>query len=323
MKWNKSVMVMLLISSFTLFGQSKKLPKKITRVSQKNTKKEVVLNKLTKEESRVILQKGTESPFTGKFTSHKAEGFYTCKQCDAKLYSSDSKFNSHCGWPSFDDELPGAVKRHPDADGRRVEIVCAKCGGHLGHVFHGEKMTDKNTRHCVNSISMKFVSIDDVKVERAIFAAGCFWGVEFYLQQVPGVLSTSVGYIGGPSKNPSYKAICKGDTGHAEAVEVVFDPTQVNFETLAKLFFEIHDPTQLDGQGPDLGNQYRSEVFVINKEQREITAELIAKLKLKGFKVVTKVTDATKFWTGEKYHQDYYQKKGSVPYCHAYQQKFD
>ncbi len=281
-------------------------------------------NKLTDEETRVIINKGTERPFTGKFYSFYEEGTYTCKQCDAPLYRSTAKFDAGCGWPSFDDEIPGAVKRVTDADGSRTEILCANCGAHLGHVFLGEGFTAKNTRHCVNSVSLNFVPNNKTKVktETAIFASGCFWGVQYQLDKAPGVIKTTVGYTGGTVKNPTYKQVCTGLTGHAEAVEVVFDPEKTNFENLCKLFFETHDPTQADGQGPDIGDQYRSEIFYLSDEQKAISEKLIGILKGKGYDVVTKLTPATTFYKAEDYHQDYYDNNGKTPYCHAYKKIF-
>ncbi|MCF6239083.1 MAG: bifunctional methionine sulfoxide reductase B/A protein [Candidatus Marinimicrobia bacterium] len=278
-------------------------------------------NKLTPEEQRVILSKGTERPYSGKYEDHDEDGTYTCKQCDAPLYRSNDKFDAQCGWPSFDEEIPGAVKRVTDADGQRIEILCANCDGHLGHVFLGENFTPKNTRHCVNSISLNFEPAE-VPVEKAIFASGCFWGVEYQLKKIDGVISTEVGYTGGHVANPTYSQVCTGQTGHAEAVQVIFDPTLVNYETLAKIFFETHDPTQEDGQGPDLGDQYRSEVFYFSDEQQATAKRLIDILKEKGLDVVTELSPASTFYSGEEYHQDYYQKTGGTPYCHPYIKRF-
>ena len=161
-----------------------------------------------------------------------------------------------------------------------------------------------------------------MKQETAIFAAGCFWGVEYYLQKAKGVISTTVGYVGGHVDTPNYKEVCTGTTGHAEAVQVLYDPEKTNFETLCKLFFETHDPTQVDRQGPDVGVQYRSEVFYMNEEQKEITEKLIIELKNKGYDIATKVTPASKFWEAEDYHQDYYDHNGTLPYCHGYHKLF-
>ena len=288
-------------------------------------KREMKYNKLTTEEERVILHKGTELPWTGEYVNTEDDGTYTCKRCGAALYKSDDKFDSHCGWPSFDDEIEGAVKRIPDADGMRTEIVCANCGAHLGHVFKGEHFTSKNIRYCVNSISLNFTpdkNDKNMKTDTAIFAGGCFWGMEFYFMKEPGVISVAAGYIGGHTENPTYEQVCSHTTGHAEAIEVVFDPGKTTYEKLAKLFFEIHDPTQIDRQGPDIGDQYRSEVFYLDEEQKKTAEELISILKNKGYDVVTNVTKATKFWKAENYHQEYYEKTGGTPYCHARTKRF-
>lgn len=277
---------------------------------------------LTPEEKRVIIDKGTEAPFSGQYYRNTAAGTYHCRQCGAPLYRSEDKFDAGCGWPSFDDEIPGAVRRTPDADGRRTEITCARCGGHLGHVFTGEGFTPKNTRHCVNSVSMTFEPARQEKTDTAIFAGGCFWGVEHMLAQVPGVLDVESGYIGGKTENPTYQEVCSHRTGHAEAVRVTFDPAKVSYEKLAWMFFEIHDPTQADGQGPDIGDQYRSEIFYTSASQRETAEKLIAELRSKGYDVVTRVTPASTFYPAEEYHQDYYRRKGTQPYCHRYTKRF-
>jgi len=278
---------------------------------------------LTPEEQRIIINKGTEYPFTGKYNDFFEKGTYLCKQCGVALFRSDDKFASHCGWPSFDDEIPNAIQRQTDADGVRTEILCSNCGAHLGHVFLGEQLTPKNVRHCVNSLSLDFVPFENVsKTQKAIFAAGCFWGVEYYFKTAPGVLRTRVGYTGGSTVNPTYQEVCTNTTGHAEAIEVIFDPEKTNFEELCKLFFEIHDPTQLNRQGPDVGEQYRSAVFYLNQEQKQTTEKLINILKEKGLNVVTQVVPAAPFYEAEEKHQDYYNKTGSKPYCHFRIKKF-
>lgn len=336
---------------------------------------------LTPEERRVIVDKGTEAPFTGRYYNHREPGVYRCRQCGAPLYRSQDKFDAGCGWPSFDDEIPGAVKRTPDADGRRTEIACVRCGAHLGHVFAGEGFTPKNTRHCVNSVSLVFEPASEApgktgteasakpaaageqfgasgaaaagrpesgpfpysggvdtaavsaaagsavvqpkeQTETAIFAGGCFWGVEYMLSKLPGVLKIESGYIGGTTENPTYEEVCSHRTGHAEAVRVVFDPAKVPYETLARLFFEIHDPTQENGQGPDIGDQYRSGIFYTSPVQQATAEKLIAELRRKGYDVVTEVTPAGRFWPAEDYHQRYYERKGTQPYCHAYTKRF-
>jgi peptide methionine sulfoxide reductase msrA/msrB len=279
---------------------------------------------LSSNESYVINNKGTERPFTGKYVNNKESGTYLCRKCGSALYYSSDKFESDCGWPSFDDEISGAVNRIPDPDGMRTEIECASCGAHLGHVFKGEHFTAKNTRHCVNSVSLDFVP-EHLAAGRygiAVFAGGCFWGVEYFLQKAPGVLSVTSGFTGGHVKNPSYREVCTGTTGHAEAVKIIYNPSETSYETLLRLFLEIHDPTQVDRQGPDIGEQYRSEIFYLNDEQKKIAEKCLDLLRAKGYKITTAVTAASEFYTAETYHQDYYFRNGKVPYCHGYTKRF-
>ncbi|CAA6825566.1 MAG: Peptide methionine sulfoxide reductase MsrA [uncultured Sulfurovum sp.] len=291
----------------------------------------IALQNLTQQEHHVIVDKGTERPYTGKYLNNKEKGTYTCKVCDTPLYKSDDKFNSNCGWPSFDDEIKGAVKRTTDADGRRTEILCANCDAHLGHVFKGEGFTPKNTRHCVNSISLNFKKENEKKtkkelkkntLKRAYFAGGCFWGVEYHLEAIKGVKDAISGYMGGHTKNPSYYDVIRKKTGHLETVEIVYDPKIVTYETLAKAFFEIHDPTQTDGQGPDIGSQYLSAIFVQNEDEKKTVQKLIKILESKGLKIATKIINGHVFYKAEDNHQDYYEQKGSKPYCHAYKKRF-
>jgi len=310
--WQTFFCIAVCLSAFGCQGQSA------------SEKEEVMSYRdLTKEEERVIVHKGTERAFAGTYWNYTAAGLYRCRRCAAPLYLSQDKYDSGCGWPSFDDEIRNAVRRVTDKDGRRTEILCAGCGGHLGHVFEGEHQTAKDTRHCVNSLSLEFVPADQAPVGRAVFAAGCFWGVETLLEQEPGVLRTTVGYSGGKTQKPTYRQVCDGNTGHAEAVEVLFDAKTTSFEKLAKLFFELHDPTQINRQGPDVGSQYRSVIFPQNEEQKATAKALIDQLRGKGLDVKTTLEPTAPFWPAEEYHQDYYRKTGKTPYCHFRTLRFD
>ncbi|ABS60601.1 bifunctional methionine sulfoxide reductase B/A protein [Fervidobacterium nodosum] len=279
-------------------------------------KKRIVNNNLSEFEKFVLFEKGTEPPFTGEYENHFEKGIYVCKNCGIPLYNSNDKFHSGCGWPAFDDEIPGAVRKQLDRDGKRTEIVCAYCGAHLGHVFYGEGFTPKNVRHCVNSVSMKFIPEGQKPpIDRMFFAGGCFWGVEHLFKQLDGVVDTRVGYMGGHRKNPTYEQVCTGLTGHYETVEVIFDPLKIDEETLVKYFFEIHDFTQENGQGPDIGEQYKSVIFYTNEKQKEVAEKIKDELS-KKYKVATQIKKASDFWLAEDYHQDYYEKTGKTPYCH-------
>ena len=265
----------------------------------------------------IICNKSTEAPHTGTYNDVVTKGSYLCRRCGLALFRAHSQFSASCGWPSFDDNIAQTVISRPDDDGQRMEICCNRCDGHLGHVFIGEHFTEKNRRLCVNSAAIDFVTDSTVvDTEEALVAGGCFWGIDYYLRRMPGVLKVEVGYSGGTIASPTYDQVCSGHSGHYETVRVVFDRLTTDYSTILKRFFEIHDPTQPTGQGPDIGSQYQSAVFYYNKVQYEQVYVLIQALKDKNYAVATRLIEVQPFWPAEEYHQSYYTKHDKLPYCH-------
>ena len=264
---------------------------------------------LTSEEKHILKNKGTEAPFTGEYNEHFDAGIFICRACENPLYESNTKFNSGCGWPSFDDEIEGAITHYEDLSGGRVrtEICCKKCDGHLGHVFVGEQITAKDTRHCVNSLSIRFKAYS--KLQRATFGAGCFWSVEKLFKATEGVYLSSAGYMGGDTNMPTYKEVCSGTTNHAEVVDLYFNSEKVSYTTLLNLFWENHNPTTLNRQGFDNGTQYRSIVFYHNDQQlKEIEQSINEQQKNWGNEIVTQIIGSSTFFRAEEYHQNYLNK---------------
>jgi peptide methionine sulfoxide reductase msrA/msrB len=285
-------------------------------------------SQLDEEAYRVTQKAGTEAPFCGTLLDNHKDGVYCCVVCGLPLFASANKFTSGTGWPSFYQPFdPQHVKRIEDRSHGmlRTEIACARCGAHLGHVFDdGPKPTGE--RHCLNSASLVFYekgaemprASRPIKTETAYFAGGCFWGVEHYFDMGPGVIDAVSGYMQGHTDNPTYKEVCAHGTGHAETVKVVFDPSRISYRRLVEAFFAMHDPTQLNRQGPDVGDQYRSGIWVTDPEQRKIAEEYIVELERAGaFKkpIVTQVEQAQTFWPAEEYHQDYVAVTGRA--CHV------
>ena len=264
---------------------------------------------LNQEEREIIVNKGTEAPFSGEYNDHFDAGIFICRACKSPLYESNTKFNSGCGWPSFDEEIAGSISRNEDLSGGRfrTEICCKKCDGHLGHVFHGEQITQKDTRHCVNSLSIQFKKYDNLSI--AYFGAGCFWSVEKIFRDTKGVYMCQSGYMGGDTKNPNYREVCTGTTNHAEVVEVYYDEKEVSYDSLLQIFWKNHNPTTLNRQGVDIGTQYRSVIYYTSDIQKDsANSSLIASQKNWDRSIVTQIEKSTVFYRAEEYHQNYLNK---------------
>jgi peptide methionine sulfoxide reductase msrA/msrB len=310
--------------------------------------------KLSAEQFAVTQQCGTEPPFRNAYWDNHKPGIYVDVVSGEPLFSSLDKFDSGTGWPSFTQPVKGTdivEKKDTELGMVRTEVRSKQADSHLGHVFEDGPADKGGMRYCINSASLRFVPVEQMAAqgygaylepfvkaglikasaapvktssstnrETAILAGGCFWGMEEILRQIPGVIETSVGYSGGTVANPTYKQVCTGTTGHAEAIQIVFDPTKLSYEQLLGYFFRMHDPTTKNQQHNDIGTQYRSAIFYESDEQKQTAERVKVAVDKSGkFKrpIVTEITKASVFYPAEDYHQKYLVKNPGGYNCHV------
>jgi peptide methionine sulfoxide reductase msrA/msrB len=290
--------------------------------------------KLSSEQFEVTQQSGTEPPFHNEYWDNHKPGIYVDVVSGEPLFSSLDKFDSGTGWPSFSQPVSGTnvvEKQDATLGMARTEVRSKMADSHLGHVFD-DGPGPRGLRYCINSATLKFIPVEEmdqagygqylapfVKAglikastnETAILAGGCFWGMEEIIRKIPGVTQTTVGYTGGTTVNPTYEQVCTGATGHAEAVQIVFDPARLSYEKLLDYFFRMHDPTTLNQQHNDVGVQYRSAIFYTSDAQKQTAERVKARWDKSGKfnrPITTEITAATKFYPAEEYHQKYLMK---------------